>query len=90
MVQKTYKIINKTGLDAKMASTLVNKCSKYACDILLISSNMKVNLKSIMGVMSLNIHKGEIVDISFNGVDEEDAYNDISYLIQEIKLAKEF
>ena len=45
MIQKTYKIIYKTGLDAKMASTLVNKCGKYTCDILLMSSNMKVNLK---------------------------------------------
>ena len=90
MIEKTYKITNQTGLDAKNSSVLVSKCGKYNSDITLRSANTKVNLKSIMGVMSLNIHKGQIIDIIFDGEDEEVAANDISYLLNEIKLAKEF
>ena len=90
MVEKTFKIINPTGLDAKISSVLVSKCGKYSCEIKLQCSNIVVNLKSIMGVMSLNVHKGEIVVISFDGVDEVEACNDISYIVNDIKLAKEF
>ena len=90
MVEKSFKIINPTGLDAKISSVLVSKCAKYSCDISLTCSNVTVNLKSIMGVMSLNVHKGEIVVLSFNGDDEQDACKDISYIVNDIKLAKEF
>ena len=29
MIEKTYKITNQTGLDAKNSSVLVSKCGKY-------------------------------------------------------------
>ena len=89
MIEKTFKIVNQTGLDAKISSILVSTCSKYDCEILLWRAKINVNLKSIMGVMSLNIHKGEIVDITFSGVDEEDAAIDVVNTIDKIKLAKE-
>lgn len=89
MIEKTFKIVNQTGLDAKASSELVSCCGKYNSEILLWHSKVSVNLKSIMGVMSLNIHKGEIVDISFNGEDEEEACNEIIHVINKIKLAKE-
>ena len=90
MIEKSFKIVNPTGLDAKISSILVSKCSKFNCGISLKYSRVTVNLKSIMGVMSLNIHKGEIIVLSFNGSDEEAACNEISYVISDIKLAKEF
>ena len=90
MIEKTFKVTNQTGLDAKISSLIVNKCGKYNCDIKLRCANETVNLKSIMGVMSLNIHKGLVIDIIFDGEDEEAAANDICFLINDIKLAKEF
>lgn len=90
MIEKSYKIINLTGLDAKNSSVLVSKCSKYSCNISLSCSEITVNLKSIMGVMSLNVHKGELVTLIFDGVDEVEADSAISYLMSEMKLAKEF
>ena len=88
MINKTYKIVNPTGLDAKSASVLVSNCSKFNCEVFLCHLGANVNLKSIMGVMSLNVHKGEIVEVSFSGVDEEEAYNVINQVIGEIKLGK--
>lgn len=90
MVEKSFKIVNPTGLDAKISSVLVSKCGKFNCDISLKYSKVTVNLKSIMGVMSLNIHKGEIIVLFFDGSDEADACKEISYVISDIKLAKEF
>ena len=90
MIERTYKIINPTGLDAKKSSVLVTKCGKFNSEIKLQCSNIIVNLMSIMGVMSLIVHKGELIVITFSGDDEEDAYKEITNLINDIKLGKEF
>ena len=90
MLEKKFKIINLTGLDAKNSSILVTKCSKFTSEIKLQSSNITVNFKSIMGVMSLNVHKGEVIKVIVNGIDEAEALDAIGYLIQELKLGKEY
>ena len=90
MLEKKFKIINPTGLDARNSSTLVSKCGQYSSDIKLYLENTAVDSKSIMGVMSLNVHKGEIIKISVNGIDEVEALEAISYLIHESKLGKEY
>lgn len=90
MLEKKFKIINLTGLDAKNSSILVTKCSKFTSEIMLQSSDITVNLKSIMGVMSLNVHKGEVIKIIINGIDEVEALDSITYLIQDLKLGKEY
>ena len=90
MLEKRFKITNLTGLDARNSSILVTECGKFTSEISLQSSNITVNLKSIMGVMSLNVHKGEIIKIIVNGTDEVEALDEISYSIEELKLGKEY
>lgn len=90
MLEKTFKITNQTGLDAKMASSIVTFSSKFNCDITLQINTLSVNLKSIMGVMSLNVHKGELVKVICNGIDEEEAINKLANAINETKLGKEY
>ena len=90
MLEKKFKIINPTGLDARNSSILVSKCGRFTSEIKIQLSKVAVDLKSIMGVMSLNVHKGEVVKIIANGIDEVEALEEISYLIQEIKLGKEY
>lgn len=55
MIKKEYKIINETGIHARPATILVQVASKYESIIELEFKNKKINLKSIMGVMSLGI-----------------------------------
>ncbi len=90
MLEKTFKITNNTGLDAKMSSLIVTKSSKFISNITLQLEELKVNLKSIMGVMSLNIHKGEIIKLIFSGPDEVEALEELSILINDSKLGKEY
>ena len=90
MLERKFKIINLTGLDAKHSSILVTKSGKFTSDIKMHYAKFVVDLKSIMGVMSLNVHKGEIVKISINGIDEVEALEEISFLIQDLKLGKEY
>ena len=90
MLEKSFKIINVTGLDAKMSSLVVTKSSKFISKLTLQLEELQVDLKSIMGVMSLNIHKGEIITIICSGPDEALALEELSNTINESKLGKEY
>lgn len=73
MVEKTFKITNEAGLHARPATLLVNAVNSFTADVNLEANGRKVNLKSIMGVMSLGISKGTDVKITASGSDEEAA-----------------
>lgn len=72
-MEKQFTIIDETGLHARPATVLVNTASKFAAEISLIYRDKKVNLKSIMGVMSLGIQQGAEITISVEGDDAEAA-----------------
>lgn len=71
MVEKNYMITSGEGLHARPASALVAAVTPFASDIKLEYKDKQVNLKSIMGVMSLGISKGKEIKISADGPDEE-------------------
>ena len=75
MAQKTFKVTADSGIHARPATVLVQTASKYDPDVNLEYSGKRVNLKSIMGVMSLGIAKGAEITISASGADENDALN---------------
>lgn len=87
MSTKTFTVTADTGIHARPATLLVQAASKYASDINLEFNNKKVNLKSIMGVMSLGIGKGAQIVISAEGSDEESALQAIETLLQNEGLA---
>lgn len=87
MSKKTFTVTADTGIHARPATLLVQAASKYASDINLEFNNKKVNLKSIMGVMSLGIGKGAEIVISAEGSDEEAALQAIETLLQNEGLA---
>ena len=78
MQSKSFLIIDETGIHARPATILVQTATKFESDIELEYNSKKVNLKSIMGVMSLGVGKGEEVTIYADGKDEEDALTAIS------------
>ena len=53
MEKKEFHIIAETGIHARPATLLVQAASKFGSDINLEYNGKSVNLKSIMGVMSL-------------------------------------
>ena len=90
MLNKTYKITKDTGLNARMASELVALSGSFTSNIKLTLNNITVDFKSIMGVMSLNIQKGELINLSFDGADEEKALYEIDLLISSLGLGQEY
>lgn len=77
MEKKDYVITSETGIHARPATMLVQTASKFESDIELAFDGKSVNLKSIMGVMSLGAGEGSEVSIVVDGSDEEQAVNAI-------------
>ncbi|WP_077617635.1 phosphocarrier protein HPr [Bacillus sinesaloumensis] len=73
MAEKTYKITSDSGIHARPATLLVQAAGKYNSDVQLEYNGKSVNLKSIMGVMSLGIAKGAEVKIVAEGSDADEA-----------------
>jgi phosphotransferase system HPr (HPr) family protein len=61
------------GIQARKATEFVQIASSFVSEISLIKDEKSVDAKSIMGVMSLAIRKGEEVAIITNGNDEQKA-----------------
>ncbi|CAI3358331.1 phosphocarrier protein HPr [Enterococcus cecorum] len=73
MEKKSFNVVADTGIHARPATLLVQTASKFASDINLEYKGKSVNLKSIMGVMSLGVGQGADVTISAEGADEKEA-----------------
>lgn len=83
MQSRTFKITADTGVHARPATLLVNEAGQFESEIELEYNDKTVNLKSIMGVMSLGIPKGAEITITATGSDEESAIESISKVILE-------
>lgn len=77
MIRKPITIGISNGLEARPIAMLVQVASQYASSIYLESEARKVNVKSIMGMMSLGLDAGESVTVSVDGADEEEAMKSI-------------
>lgn len=77
MVTKTIKIGNPAGLDARPVALFVQIASQFDSSIYVGTGNKKVNAKSIMGMMTLDLGPGAQVDVSIDGEDESDAIEKI-------------
>ncbi|GIN74166.1 phosphocarrier protein HPr [Bacillus sp. J14TS2] len=88
MIEKQFTVTADTGIHARPATVLVQTASRYSSDIQLGFKDKKVNLKSIMGVMSLGIAKDTVITISIDGSDEKEAMAGIEELLEKEGLAK--
>ena len=78
MQTRDFHIVAATGIHARPATLLVQTASKFNSDISLECKGKSVNLKSIMGVMSLGVGQGSDITITADGEDEEEAISAIS------------
>ncbi len=81
-----YKVVsltveNTSGIDALLAQKVVQAASEYDSDIMLKYMNKEVDLKSILGIMSLAVLEGAKIDIEAKGDDAEEAISRIKSLL---------
>jgi phosphocarrier protein len=88
MTEKTFTVIDKSGIHARPATVLVQAASKFESDITLEKDSKSVNLKSIMGVLSLAISNNATIKITANGADEADAIAALEDVLVKENLAK--
>ena len=72
-MEKIFKVTSDSGIHLRPATLLVNTASKFGSDINLEYNGKNVNLKSIMGVMSLGIQQNAEIKITANGDDAAQA-----------------
>jgi catabolite repression HPr-like protein len=82
MVEKQVEVKLKTGLQARPAALFVQEANRFSADIFLEKDGKKVNAKSIMGLMSLAVGSGVLVNIVADGDDEEKAIDALSNFVQ--------
>ncbi len=82
MTEKQFLITDEAGIHARPASALVGSLSKFQSDITMEFNGKKVNLKSILGVMSLGVSSGSTVTITADGEDEEQAIAQITEVMK--------
>ena len=83
MASKDFHIVAETGIHARPATLLVQTASKFASDITLDYKGKAVNLKSIMGVMSLGVKAGMEITLRTEGEQEDEAMDALSKFLKE-------
>ena len=85
MLERQIKVSNKTGLHARPASDLTVLCQKFDSDILIITPDTEINPKSIISILAGGVSQGTTIRLRVEGVDEEEAGEQISRFIEELK-----
>ncbi|HBZ31117.1 MAG TPA: HPr family phosphocarrier protein [Nitrosomonas nitrosa] len=83
MLTKEVTIINKLGLHARASAKLTRLANQFQSEVWLTRNGRKVNAKSIMGVMTLAANKGSIIEIEVAGIDEFEALQALTTLIND-------
>jgi phosphocarrier protein HPr len=74
--------MNRLGLHIRPAAQFTKIASRYKSDVHLIRDGMRVNAKSIMGVMMLAAGQGTRLTMEISGEDEEDLCKELLVLIE--------
>lgn len=83
MKEFKYVVKDPEGIHARPAGLLVKAAKEFSCDIKIGKGGRFMGCKAIFGVMGLGIKQGEEVTFTFDGADEDAAYEAISKFIQE-------
>ena len=73
MIRKPVTIQLDNGLEARPIALLVQEASQYASQIYIEIKEKRINAKSIMGMMSLNLSEGTAITVAADGEDESEA-----------------
>lgn len=86
MVEMKVVVVDPVGLHARPATIAVNAASKFKSEVKISYQDKTVNMKSIMGVMSLGIPTESEIVITCEGEDEEIAIHTIEEILKTQKV----
>ena len=82
MYSKEVVVRCESGLHNRQATYFVQKANEFNCSIWLESGSRKMNAKSLLGNMSLDIATGTAVTLIADGSDAEAAVTALELLLQ--------
>ena len=82
MQTKEIEIINKLGLHARASAKITQLAGSFQSEVWLSRNKLRVNAKSIMGVMMLAANKNSKINIETTGPDETEAMLALITLIE--------
>lgn len=83
MITRSMTVEMKKSNEARPVAFLVQVASQFESSIYIEYDNKKINAKSIMGMMTVNLSEGKEVSVSADGADETEAIDKIQeYLCQ--------
>ncbi|HEY3316705.1 MAG TPA: HPr family phosphocarrier protein [Bacillota bacterium] len=82
MAKAEVTITNSVGLHARPAAQFVQAANKFKSRINVAKDDLKVNAKSIIGVLSLGAGKGAKIVLEASGEDEAEAVAALKSLIE--------
>jgi phosphocarrier protein len=81
MYSREILVQNQLGLHARPATFFIQKANEFKSIIWVENDERRVNAKSLLGVLSLGITKGTVINIIAEGTDEEMAVNNLTQLV---------
>lgn len=82
MKSRDISILNKYGLHTRPATAFVTEASRFRAEIFLEYKGVRVNAKSILGLLVLAVEPGATLTLVADGPDEDEAIEALSTLTQ--------
>ena len=77
MIETPVIVGHEDGIEGRPIALLVQEASQYASKVYIQVDNKKINAKSIMGMMTLGLAKGQKLELLIDGEDEETAMKEM-------------
>ena len=75
-------VLNRYGIHARPASLLVKAASRHPCEIYIEKEGLRVNAKSIMGLLTLEGHCGAVMILTASGPEAAEALDEMVDLFE--------
>ena len=75
-------VLNRYGIHARPASLLVKAASRHPCEIWIEKEGLRVNAKSIMGLLTLEGHCGAVMILTASGPEAAEALDEMVDLFE--------
>ena len=82
MYVKDVMVQNQVGLHARPATFFIQRANEFRSSIWVEKEERRVNVKSLLGVLSLGIVGGTTIRVMADGADEEAAVESLVKLVQ--------
>lgn len=83
MIQKEITVNLKQGLHARPATRFVKQAAAFSSQIQIIKKDQKADAKSILGIMSMAVSRGETIMLTADGEDEQEAIKALEQILLE-------